>query len=357
VKCRLTEFSPEDYSKLHARLATQGLLPDSGAIFTSPGWLTAWIETIGAGQQTASVVAEQDAEQVAYLPLVLRRRALREWALIGQPSVYADHWRPACDPVDARDFLHSALDCLDRQSAGWGSLRFASISADLAASIGEATNSPDKDRFSLIESGVAPYLDLSAGFDSILAGFSKKKRYNLKRTVRLAEEGGLRYEAPAEPPDELLDTLLKLHRRRAADRKIRSTFDEDAIAGFHRTFLRTADGRSHTWFRVLRHDDDIVAVFYGFRCNGALSFYQQGFDPDIGHLSPGSVLLYRVIEEACSSQISEFDFLQGDEAYKSQWTNSKRVLYEVTMFARSARGRTLRSIRHAREMAKKVLRR
>jgi CelD/BcsL family acetyltransferase involved in cellulose biosynthesis len=49
-----------------------------------------------------------------------------------------------------------------------------------------------------------------------------------------------------------------------------------------------------------------------------------GFDPNYSKYSVGNLLLWKVLEECVEKGISEYDFMQGNESYKFNWTDKQR---------------------------------
>ncbi|MFX9097154.1 GNAT family N-acetyltransferase, partial [Acinetobacter baumannii] len=70
---------------------------------------------------------------------------------------------------------------------------------------------------------------------------------------------------------------------------------------------------------TLKQKDQIIGVFYGMRLHHRSYFYQMGFNPEFGSISPGNLLLSFAIRTAIEDGSKEFDFLRGDEPYKRRW--------------------------------------
>lgn len=78
--------------------------------------------------------------------------------------------------------------------------------------------------------------------------------------------------------------------------------------------------------------DRTIAALWTFEYRGSVSFFHSGFDPDYGPLSPGQVIHTLRIDEAIKNpSLVEYDFLDGDEPYKSMWANDERRLYTLTV--------------------------
>ena len=48
-------------------------------------------------------------------------------------------------------------------------------------------------------------------------------------------------------------------------------------------------------------------------------YYQAGFDPNNGSISPGTFLVAHTIRKAIEEGSKHFDFMRGDEPYKRRW--------------------------------------
>ena len=53
------------------------------------------------------------------------------------------------------------------------------------------------------------------------------------------------------------------------------------------------------------------------------------FNHKWGNFSTGRILMEEIIFWAFKNKFKIFDFTIGDEAYKLQWINNKKILYEV----------------------------
>ena len=84
-----------------------------------------------------------------------------------------------------------------------------------------------------------------------------------------------------------------------------------------------------------------VAVAYGFLSHRRFSFFQIAHDPGSSKLRPGTVLVYRTIAWLCDAGAAEFNFLQGDEPYKFEWTSDTRPLMQVEAGLSAVRSKLL----------------
>ncbi len=156
-----------------------------------------------------------------------------------------------------------------------------------------------------------------------------------RRARRLAEDHPtaafrrVQDEAALEPA---MDALVSLHSARFPPSG--GAFGEAGFERFHRLvarqFLRAGWLRLH----LLEIEGRAVAAKYGFSYGGRFWSYISGYDPALAHYSLSSQLHAHAIREAIEEGLSEFDLLRGDEPYKQDWADGRRVDLNLTIPAR-----------------------
>jgi hypothetical protein len=79
-------------------------------------------------------------------------------------------------------------------------------------------------------------------------------------------------------------------------------------------------------------DGQPIGAIYAMAAHGTCFYYQAGFDPSQGAISPGTLLVASTIRRAIEEGKTSFDFLRGDEPYKRRWKpqhvwQNKRILF------------------------------
>ena len=64
-------------------------------------------------------------------------------------------------------------------------------------------------------------------------------------------------------------------------------------------------------------EDRPAAALFCLEYGDTVGLYNSGFDPEARALSPGVVLIARTIEDAIARGFRRYDFLRGEEPYKS----------------------------------------
>ena len=169
---------------------------------------------------------------------------------------------------------------------------------------------------------VCPVAALPAGasMDEFLGTLGKKERHEIRRKVRRAEAAG---EVRLEPsPDPLADLpeFIDLHQRRWGDDGLFPDTEGGAQSRrfFERLFeLSGADGPLRLAFLTVAGRR--IAACVSFDAGDACLYYNAGVDPDARELSPGVVMVERLVERAVERGARRIDFLRGNEAYKYEW--------------------------------------
>ena len=187
-------------------------------------------------------------------------------------------------------------------------------------------------------------LDFAGGtWESVLATFSKKHRYNIRRAdSKLVEHFGQRVSLGVfSRPDQVeefihLAAAVAAHTYQAklgagfADTPMwREILRQEAAAGRLRCYLLVCDDRA-TAFQV--------GTVYGKRYH----LDAIGYLPELAQLSPGTVLLLRSFKELSDLGVREIDYGFGDAEYKRiygsrNWEESTVHLYGLGLRPVAAR--------------------
>jgi len=194
----------------------------------------------------------------------------------------------------------------------------------------------------LIERGeTCPFSPLPATSEEFLKGLSGKFRSYLKRTTRNLEQQlscRLIKTSSIEDIPKDFQELFRLHNLRRESIHEGSAFSGEISLNFHmdigRQFLE--NGWLQLYFLTL--DDQSAASIYCYDYGGKMYYYQAGFDPGYEKMSVGVIVMWKCIENAISRGLREFDFLRGDELYKTRWTKSLRTTTHVSAYRKNLAG-------------------
>jgi CelD/BcsL family acetyltransferase involved in cellulose biosynthesis len=180
------------------------------------------------------------------------------------------------------------------------------------------------------------YIELPASFDDYLASRSRLSRRNVKYALRKTEANGLvmRELSPREFDPMLLPEMLI---RFAIDRQDEKSFFRLAYAqAFVREVLPSLFIKGYLKVFAMLKEGKAAAMDFYFFTHSGLTAWNGGFMPEIERLSPGTALLAFAIRQAIAMGFREFDFGEGDEAYKKHWTNKEYVVGEMELVPRTS---------------------
>jgi CelD/BcsL family acetyltransferase involved in cellulose biosynthesis len=120
---------------------------------------------------------------------------------------------------------------------------------------------------------------------------------------------------------------MSLHAAAFAARGQPTVFQGERVRAFHTALAKQAAMDGSLWLTTLKTGGVPLAAFYGFRWKGVLHHFQSGVDPARRSFGPGNVLRSIALEEdVFGAGLVDYDFMDGDEAYKSGWTDGARAL-------------------------------
>ena len=187
-----------------------------------------------------------------------------------------------------------------------------------------------------------PVVSLDGGWEGYLARLDKKQRHELRRKLRRAEESPdevrLRIVSPSDDIEAQIESFLALMAL-GADK---ARFLQPAMRRYFLGLTRGAFTCGCLHLAFLDVDGVPAAAYWSFDYNDRLWVYNSGLNPAFSALSPGWVLLGRLIRWAIDAGRREVDFLRGEEDDKSRLGGVARAIYRLTL-TRECLARPVRS--------------
>ena len=184
-------------------------------------------------------------------------------------------------------------------------------------------------------------LDLPQTYDAYLASLGKSLRYDVRKLDKtLFIQGRARVErVDGAETQRGMSYLFELHRARWRKRRLPGAFLAKSIR-FHREWAELSQRDGRLWLSVLHLDDQPIGAIYAMALGGTAYYYQAGFDPNRGSVSPGTLLVAGSIRRAIDEGMAHFDFMRGDEPYKRRWMPQHELRnFRTIAPARGALGR------------------
>ena len=291
--------------------------------------------------------AREQGETVA-LALFNRRPGNRLWlGESGDPAMdapYVEFNGPLFLAGRSEKLWPVCLDACLRQG-GWrrrvmmsGRVMLSGIDDALADGAGEA---PAVLR-ARAPSRTAPRVEFSAlPAGGYLDGLGANTRYQLRRSSRRYAAAGPLAIRRAKTLDEalgFLDALAVLHQATWTGRGRPGAFADPWFRRFHRELLGRAFPRGEIDLLRIAAGERVIGYLYNFRHRGRVSAYQSGFDYAVAHPheKPGMTCHHLAIELAAREGATAYDFLAGEDRYKTSMANAATRLHWVEATRRTS---------------------
>ncbi|HUY90590.1 MAG TPA: GNAT family N-acetyltransferase [Pirellulales bacterium] len=179
-------------------------------------------------------------------------------------------------------------------------------------------------------------LELPGDWKSYTSRLSKSRRGGVRTVEKRYFETGRARVRSAECAAEVergLAILHDLHQRRRKSLGDSGCFASPRFAGFLAEVARRFHALGRLRLQWIELDGRPVAAEFDLSSSAAVYHYQSGIDPDAMPDKPGWLMQISALKKAIEEGFQAFDFLRGDEPYKSWWRAERRPLFEVRLVA------------------------
>jgi hypothetical protein len=234
-----------------------------------------------------------------------------------------------------------ALECLQMfisylyQQKDWNLLNFSNIPEDSVFIKLVTSNRKLFSKFTIERTDNCPFIQLPNSFDEFLNSLKPHFRKQLRRCLRnLKKEYGkveLMESREFGSIENAISIFFDLHQERWNSKgtsgafhtvKIRNMFIERAKIFLEKDWLG---------LYFLMVNDKPVAVNYTLKYNKKISSCLTGFDPKYHRYSVSNLLLLKIVERSISYGFTEYDFMRGEESYKSKWTKNYKTNFTLKL--------------------------
>jgi len=342
---------------------------DESTMYLTHEWLATRWRHFGEGWRLNLLLFERDRRVIGIMPLVRNEYRLGPFKLDALESIggTSRNYVGLMLPEDRKEVISALLDYLKENLHGVGLiLRLALVPSDSQflrlLKSGLASVSEDfafEERFKTL----APYLDLPVSWDDYSSSLGGKRRRMLGRMLRNLEKehGAVNFHlCDADSLEAGLTPFFDLHQQRWQAVGISGSFADPRVKEFYREVARKFLNRGWLCFSSMNVNGKLVSAMYGCIFNRRVYFIASGRDTRYSKYNVGQLHMIHVIKDAVSRDLTEFDFLQGDEPYKFYWTKSARRYMRVTIikkgFLSALRLQLLRAFLRLRDVRQYSLR-
>jgi CelD/BcsL family acetyltransferase involved in cellulose biosynthesis len=299
------------------------------AIFQSPAWWRYNLAAPSATKNLLAVARTTDGTLAAVVPIQILDYPLRFHfgvRLLGRMRVRAvkissgypsEHGDEGLYVQLVRNLLDAFPECdcilMDSMEVGGRGWEIIHASSDLRKHV-----------HPYIPYGIdrCHLITMQGTFEQYLAKFKSKTRSNLRRTIKKLQEHGngklelLRIEQESEV-SLFLEKAAPISLQDRTARNV-SWHLEDSAAESARLALLARAGNLRCY--LLRCGGDVCAFVRGYQYNGVYYYNRIGFDARFTDYSPGTALLYLLIEDLFNHAPPRLlNFHSGNWSYKAQF--------------------------------------
>ncbi len=333
------------------------------SIFLSYEWLSNWWRVSGKENRILTLIAKEGGEIIGLAPLMItRKNALFLWAkTLEFAAAPVSDYQDFIIVRNGREVIQAFIRTLFEHSRLWNYFYIRSIREDSKnLNLLREILSERRLAFRLDEYSRAYFLPLKGSWEEQYKALKRNAKSDVRRRInRLEREGALSYFSirSKEDIDRFLPVLFDQPTKRWMEKYgVRSRFYDERFEGFIRNIVETARVKGFLDFTGLRLDDNVIALHIGLSHHFKYYYFIPTFDLAYRDFSPGKVLIYHMLKTQSENRVTEFDFLRGEEDYKSGWSEQYRELFRLYASSNTAKGRLILFwMASARPFLKKLL--
>lgn len=177
-------------------------------------------------------------------------------------------------------------------------------------------------------------LSLPSSWDEFLATHRKRSVYRKAKKVASRLRSGdcnLKVLDSIHDLDLGLSCLIRLHQARRTSVGDQGCFADHRFEPFLREALSTMLPSGKAIFCICESNETPIGVQLLLLGDETAYLYQAGIDPEYMNLEPGHTMIGGAIMECIQRGFRCYDFLRGDEGYKSLWGAQPISLARLTL--------------------------
>jgi CelD/BcsL family acetyltransferase involved in cellulose biosynthesis len=177
----------------------------------------------------------------------------------------------------------------------------------------------------------APSIQLPSSWEDFLNSLDDRYREEINRKNRNAESYFLPVDWYIASDQDTLDSDLDAFLDLMADNPEKARFLTGPMRKQIKDIALSADREGWLQLAFLTVGGVKAAGYLNFDFQNVIWVYNSGINSTFENISPGWVLLSRLIEWAIQQERSIFDFMRGDEAYKYQFGGKDQHVVRITI--------------------------
>ncbi len=182
----------------------------------------------------------------------------------------------------------------------------------------------------LLKTNIGPTID-NQYYKLFYDNLSKSRKRKVKKSFKLLNDGIVEFQVltTKEAIETEWPTFVDLHQRRRVSLGQPGCFFDPNFENFLRSASLAFAEANQIVLAKLIHQNSAIGYLLIFTAANKLAMYQSGLHPDFEHLEPGHLINSLALQYAIERGYKSYDFLRGDEPYKSGW-NAERIQLQRT---------------------------
>jgi CelD/BcsL family acetyltransferase involved in cellulose biosynthesis len=307
----------------------------SKSIFLTWDWMFAWWSEFGSDYKLQLVIVRGECgELIGIAPFCITNCSSNypkdSLVFLGSAEVSSEFLDIISEPDCANEIASSIFNCLCGSDRHWNCIYLTDL---LKSSLVYTTFRKIANNNNFVEkkglSQECPYLPLPDTEELMMAMLKPHLRSTVKRKSKKIDKLGAKliFSENVADLDSSLLSLFSLHQKCWNARGMKGNFRKEKIRSFHTRVAKYFILRNLLRLYFIEVDGVKIAALYAFYFKGKFFYYQSGYDPDWLSCSPGTVLMWKTIADAIFLNADEFDYLRGNEDYKSLWSTQLQKSY------------------------------
>ncbi|UCC17156.1 MAG: GNAT family N-acetyltransferase [Dehalococcoidales bacterium] len=323
MSCSVTQESFSSLLELRDKYDTH---LDWEPLFISPVWLEVWWSVFGNDRELYLTSVREGDTVIGVAPLMIENGIS---SFIGSADV--------CDYLDfvvtqdrGQDFFDTLIDNLKRKEVKQLSLESLRPDSKVLTGLTDVALRRGCE-VTLAPCGVTLEMALPDTWDDYLMTLNSKQRHEVRRKLRRLEEAGnfeYRSISGAASVLESLDIFLKMFKESRDDK---ADFLTEKRELFFRSMTESMANAGVLKLGVLGIEKNPAAMIMYFDYNDKIYLYNSGFEKEYISLSVGLLSKVLCIKDSIESGKKVFDFLKGNEVYKSRLGGIERQLSDCSI--------------------------
>jgi len=317
-------------------------------VFMTFDWFRAWRQYFTQKDLSSLrpnvLVLKKDGDIAGVLPLVYRTAsrfgvAVRKLEFVETLADYHDLVvgnDPAGQSRAIAEFLAESQDQWDLVD-----LRDLRETGNTATMIGGALSHVGLHYRVLPEPEHCPYLPITGDSAVQIERLSGHVRRVLRKRMERAKALGLHVRVIEDPHDHqgLVEKMIALEAQKRSEGKLVQPFVGKYREVFQSLF-NSLGPRNWVYVALMESGDQPVAWQLGFRCGKKLWDYNKAYDHAFSQFAPGTLLVAALLDYGFSHGYEEYDFLRGEEPYKTVWSTGFHERFRLNIWSKRLLSRT-----------------